>query len=217
MPLPGDVGPLLIHGWAWSIWGWRSPVSGPDTSGAVLQQDGEAGGAAGQAAGDAEVDGARLGPVHDAPDAADEGGGDGVAGVDRGAVDRLAPPAVWIVVGRHHIVDRAALCDCLKGGFEGGLVDDDVDGWLGGGRRVGVAGGGEEDRIQRVPAALAGGACQFVGRHWVVGSESQPVAGFVDVGVELGVGVGVEDLAHRRPLGGPAFAAQRPAVADRLE
>ncbi len=81
-----------------------APASGPQTSGA-LEPDGEAGGAAEQAAGNTEVDRARRRAEHDAADVAEEGSDDGIAGVDETAIDGLATPAGRVSNRRHAVVE----------------------------------------------------------------------------------------------------------------
>ena len=66
---------------------------------AVLEEDGGAGGAAEDAAGGAEVDDTGAGAEHDAADVADQGRGNGVVGVDGGAVGGVAAPGGRVDTG----------------------------------------------------------------------------------------------------------------------
>ena len=129
----------------------------------------------------AEVDDHPVGVDDHPSDVADEGGGDGVGGVDRQPAGGVA--AQMGEVGEVDAGDVAVAGHRRQLGVVDGLVDDDVDDRFGA-FGVGEGGGGSgEDGGDGVGAALAVGAFEQVGAGVVAEAGTQ----FVPFGVELGL------------------------------
>ncbi len=182
-------------------------VAAPPHASSVEDFDGGAGGAGEQSSSPSEVDHQSGAVDHDPADVADEGGGDGVGGVDGDAGGGLAPVPVDLARVGHRFRSAGEVGEV---GFEGGVVDDDVQhrfrcGGVGGG-----GGGSGEDGDQGVGSALPIGAGQQrFGDEIAVGG-----ACGVPVGVELGTDEPIEDLPQHRPLGGAAVGAEMDFGAD---
>ncbi len=170
-----------------------------------MEEGGFACGAGEGARAAAEVDDHPVGAEHDASHPPDQGGGDGVGGVDGDPAGGAAA-----LVGQVGGVEARALPGGHGGelGLVDGLVDDDVD------DRFGVlaagmsASGAVEDRGQGIGATLGFGAFEHPG----AGVVADPGAQLVPFGGELGVGEPVEHFLHRRVLGGADPGVQVPGV-----